>query len=51
MFNFTLTVTEIATGKVVHIEEYKNFSNTAMMDEQKHLHLTKYPRASYRIDW
>lgn len=51
MFDFILTVTEIATGKVVHTEEYKGYSNTEMMDEQKHLYRTKWARDKYRIDW
>lgn len=51
MFNFILTVTEILTGKVVHTEEYNGYSNTDMMDEQKHLYRTRWSRDKYRIDW
>lgn len=51
MYTFTLTVTEIATGKVVHTEVYKGYSNTEMMDEQKHLYQFYWPRDKYKIDW
>lgn len=51
MYTFTLTVTEILTGKVVFTEVYKGYSNTEMMDEMKELYRTQWPRDKYRIDW
>lgn len=51
MFTFTLTITEILTGKIVHSEVYTNTSNTSMMDTMKHLYRTLWPRDKYRIDW
>lgn len=47
---YTLTVTEIATGKVVFRTEYQNMSGHAMMDEQRHYRLM-YNAKEYRIDW
>lgn len=47
---YTLTVTEIQTGKVVHKESYSGMSGTAMMDEAKYFR-KKYPAEKYDIDW
>ena len=46
---YTLTVTEIATGKVVLVREYENMSGTAMQDEAYHYRREYGP--GYKIDW
>lgn len=48
---YTLVVREKATGLIVETIEYRGMSGNAMMDEQKHIHNTKYPRDLYVIEW
>lgn len=47
---YTLTITDNETGKVVHKESYKGMSGTAMMDEAKY-YRRQYPATKYTIDW